>query len=873
MRRNSPWPSLGDACSGAVLRGIVLLTLSCGGIAPALGGGTEEDPRAGLSGTFVVCKEYGTVLGTFLADLRGRKIARLNFLFGEDVGPRFSPDGERILFTSTRGGTPGLWIMNRKGEVAKRICDGDQGDWFPDGRRIAFHRKGSIVERSLETGEETVRHPPTWSLSSPSCSPDGQRVVFVGRHPRRSGLMCGPSGGTEFEPLMEGEGVGSPRWSPAGDRIAFEWVEHIWVVDADGRNSRQLTTSGGVQRRPAWSPDGSAIAYCQGPGPRGPWQLAVTRADGTRTFVVPSEGARSVLCSDWGVAEPGKKPTPVRTMAPPPRVRLWELDRPLAEAPADWATFCREKKGWDAVPFGDVRPRSFRGGCVVESDQAVLLMLAERAGAVLVPTAMPKQAVGLLPLDLKSREAGPVESVRVTQREVDEAEVECVSRSGGKWVRVSWRMGGSRPLVWATRGDNASAIRVAVPLRAAVVPDRFANDSVADPGTLGGADAFLPWAPVVAGLFGDGTGMLVAICPEPGQRAALRKGNGQAIAGVDLAFAGAPICVGVVAGERAWHVQRFEAGRQTDPQRFDWRMPFPGAWRLAVQGDAKRYSTFFSDKESAFYDKKDVLVRRGKDFEKAVDLGAIYLYGRTANTPLDALTPIDLVRSALGPNYTEPALDEEGLTGYRVAAKPTTWADLSATLASLRFLFEQKVEVQDNVYAGHLLDDILPFVEGMDQRLAEYERFGQEIASVKAAPAAATLADALAGCSKKLAALAEQRRGLKSAQDALPIVAKIRQLTTKDSSENRKQFEAYCKDLLAAVGPREELLKAYRKLAIEVRDAAGIAPLAQPELLEVAERIRALCQGVLRNRLHIEGDWRGEDYKVPPFWLGPRPYE
>ena len=53
----------------------------------------------------------------------------------------------------------------------------------------------------------------------------------------------------------------------------------------------------------------------------------------------------------------------------------------------------------------------------------------------------------------------------------------------------------------------------------------------------------------------------------------------------------------------------------------------------------------------------------------------------------------------------------------------------------------------------------------------------------------------------------------------------------------------------------------------------GIAPLAQAELLGPAEKIRALCQGVLRNRFYTEADWRGEDYDVPAFWLGPRPYE
>ena len=75
----------------------------------ALGAGQEDSRNAALSGTFLVCKEYGTVLGTYLTDVRGRDISRLNYLFGEEVNPRFSPTDDRVLFTSTHGGTTGLW--------------------------------------------------------------------------------------------------------------------------------------------------------------------------------------------------------------------------------------------------------------------------------------------------------------------------------------------------------------------------------------------------------------------------------------------------------------------------------------------------------------------------------------------------------------------------------------------------------------------------------------------------------------------------------------------------------------------------------------------------------------------------------------------
>ena len=173
-------------------------------------------------------------------------------------------------------------------------------------------------------------------------------------------------------------------------------------------------------------------------------------------------------------------------------------------------------------------------------------------------------------------------------------------------------------------------------------------------------------------------------------------------------------------------------------------------------------------------------------------------------------------------------------------------------------------------------NDLPSFVEGMDQRLNEYACFSRAIQTAfktsdgPSSAAVNILDDSLA---QRLRELGAKQRGLRSAQELLPLCAKIKQLTAKESKGNRKQFGQCCKGLFEIVGPREEMLRAYRKLAVEARDAAGIALPAKAEFLGPAEEIRALCQRVLRNRFYAEADWRGEDYQVPAFWLGPRPYE
>ena len=63
----------------------------------------------------------------------------------------------------------------------------------------------------------------------------------------------------------------SPRWSPDGKRIAYvltkadleksAYDSNLWIVDADGKNGRQLTYARGADFRPRWSPDGKSLAF------------------------------------------------------------------------------------------------------------------------------------------------------------------------------------------------------------------------------------------------------------------------------------------------------------------------------------------------------------------------------------------------------------------------------------------------------------------------------------------------------------------------------------------------------------------------------------------------------------------------------------
>jgi TolB protein len=102
-------------------------------------------------------------------------------------------------------------------------------------------------------------------------SPDGSRLAAVfGSKDKGSTVgiaLMDPESGTAREiKLFDLPGaMNSPQWSPDGRLLVYEAVTEgswdLWVVSADGRNPRRLTSDPGNERSPAWSPDGKFLYF------------------------------------------------------------------------------------------------------------------------------------------------------------------------------------------------------------------------------------------------------------------------------------------------------------------------------------------------------------------------------------------------------------------------------------------------------------------------------------------------------------------------------------------------------------------------------------------------------------------------------------
>ena len=101
-------------------------------------------------------------------------------------GPKWSPDGSRIVFYSNNDGDFEIYTINRDGTNMRRITVNDNGDsepsWSPDGNKILFNsnRDGSsqLYEYTLQTAEIKKLTHTDGRLGAGAFSPSGRLITF-----------------------------------------------------------------------------------------------------------------------------------------------------------------------------------------------------------------------------------------------------------------------------------------------------------------------------------------------------------------------------------------------------------------------------------------------------------------------------------------------------------------------------------------------------------------------------------------------------------------------------------------------------------------------------------------------------------------------
>lgn len=243
----------------------------------------------------------------YIMPVEGGEATPLREYHAYEVQPRFSPDGEKISFTSDKGGGDNIWVMDRDGSNARQVTEEsfrllNNAVWTEDGEYL-IARKHFTSTRSLGAGELWKYHNTGGSgiqlvermndqqdLGQPFLSPEGEYIFYsqdvypggmfqydkdpnsqiyvINRYDRETGETERVTGGSG--------GAISPTISPDGDKMAFikrvreksvlyirdlttgeEWP----VYDELSRDQQNAWAIFGPYTNFNWTPDGDHLIF------------------------------------------------------------------------------------------------------------------------------------------------------------------------------------------------------------------------------------------------------------------------------------------------------------------------------------------------------------------------------------------------------------------------------------------------------------------------------------------------------------------------------------------------------------------------------------------------------------------------------------
>jgi TolB protein len=169
----------------------------------------------------VLSKDGGSQIYFISADGKGEP-RRMTVSSAIDTEPNFSPDGELMLFTSDRGGTPQVYSMPVKGGET---------------RRLTFEGSYNV---------------------SPRFSPDGKSFTFIQRNNGRFNVAVQDLATRQVQVLTDGSIDESPSFAPNGRMILYATEVRgrgvLSAVSSDGRVKQRLSENAADVREPAWGP-------------------------------------------------------------------------------------------------------------------------------------------------------------------------------------------------------------------------------------------------------------------------------------------------------------------------------------------------------------------------------------------------------------------------------------------------------------------------------------------------------------------------------------------------------------------------------------------------------------------------------------------
>jgi Tol biopolymer transport system component len=194
-----------------------------------------------------------------------------------DRGPRWSPDGSRLMFYSNRTGPYNLWSIRPDGSRLEIVARSSQGlirpAWSPDGRRVMAKNfdSGSLImvdlEKPIEQRVHELKGTEGRGLIPQAWSPDGRFVVAALESGAKAPnlFMVTPEGHVRQMPVGSATWEGALAWLPDSNGVLFgAGNTGINLLDARTGKVRQVAARPRVDIPAlALSRDGRTIVFTE----------------------------------------------------------------------------------------------------------------------------------------------------------------------------------------------------------------------------------------------------------------------------------------------------------------------------------------------------------------------------------------------------------------------------------------------------------------------------------------------------------------------------------------------------------------------------------------------------------------------------------
>ena len=230
--------------------------------------------------------------------VKGGKANQITKGLAFDTHPRYSPDGEKLLFTSDRSGSENLWYIDFKNKDTIQLTkDNDQNfpsaAWTPDGDYVVY-AKGRmnvqlyLIHKNSGSGVQLIDAPSTLKTIDPAVSADGRYIYYsqrtgpwnynaklpqyqVGVYDRENSKTNAITSryGSAFTPVLSKDG----KWLVYGSRFedktglvlrSLATGDEKWLAFPVQRDDQESISTMGVLPGMAFTPDSKAVIASYG---------------------------------------------------------------------------------------------------------------------------------------------------------------------------------------------------------------------------------------------------------------------------------------------------------------------------------------------------------------------------------------------------------------------------------------------------------------------------------------------------------------------------------------------------------------------------------------------------------------------------------